>query len=67
MKVMPAALLKMECAQMKACRKALHHMKPLNFVSALLGSCLCEPWVCGKTRGHQSEQFVERTAPTWLD
>jgi hypothetical protein len=34
--------------------------KPLNFVSALLGTCLCEPFqFVERTRGHQSEQFVE--------
>jgi hypothetical protein len=34
--------------------------KPLNFVSALLGTCLCEPFqFAERTRGHQSEQFVE--------
>jgi hypothetical protein len=33
--------------------------KPLNFVSALLGTCLCEPFQFIERTRSQSEQFVE--------
>jgi hypothetical protein len=33
--------------------------KPLNFVSALLGTCLCEPFQFVERTRSQSEQFVE--------